>query len=97
QKKSDMTDSDRYASSDPNPENPLFANNTDFSDDVAMRDETAVPFDDDAEFSFYNGKHSDDKRGEGWVQCLMCKLWVHGACVGYESGVYICDYSKNSN
>ncbi|KAL3283489.1 hypothetical protein HHI36_006629 [Cryptolaemus montrouzieri] len=39
------------------------------SDDVAMRDETAVCF-------FCNGKYSDDKSGEEWVLCLMCEFTV---------------------
>ncbi|KAL3281266.1 hypothetical protein HHI36_004479, partial [Cryptolaemus montrouzieri] len=59
-----MTDSD---SSDLVPENPLSGNNTDCSDDVTMRDGTAVPTDENAEcFFFCNGKYSDDKRGEEW-------------------------------
>jgi len=72
-------------------------NNTDSSDDVGMRNEAAAPAEEDAECFFCNGKYSEDKRGEEWVQCLMCDLWVHAACGGYESGVYVCDYCKNSN
>ncbi|KAJ8710642.1 hypothetical protein PYW08_009157 [Mythimna loreyi] len=92
-KKKNVTDSD---SSDPDP-GVISGNNTDSSDGAATRDETAVPTDEDAECFFCNGKYSEDKGGEEWVQCLMCELWVHGACGGYESGVYICDYCKNSN
>ncbi|CAF4948045.1 unnamed protein product [Pieris macdunnoughi] len=58
--------------------------------DIATRNETAIPTDEDAECFFSNGKYSEDKRGE--VQCFMCELLVHGACSGYESGVYICEY-----
>ncbi|XP_047026166.1 MFS-type transporter clz9-like [Helicoverpa zea] len=92
-KKKNVTDSD---SSDPDP-GVISGNNTDSSDGAATRDETAVPTDEDAECFYCNGKYSEDKRGEEWLQCLMCELWVHGACGGYESGVYICDYCKNSN
>ncbi|KAL3266317.1 hypothetical protein HHI36_010495 [Cryptolaemus montrouzieri] len=50
--------------SDPNPENPLSGNNTDSSDDVAMRDENAVPTDEDADCFFCHGKYSDEKGGK---------------------------------
>ena len=43
-------------------------NNTDSSDDVAMRDETAIPSNEDADCFFCKGKYSEDKRGEEWVQ-----------------------------
>ena len=77
-------------SSDSNP-----GNNTDSSDDIAMRNESAVPTDEDAQCFFCNGKYSEDKRGEEWVKCLICEMWVHGDCSGYESGIYRCDYCNN--
>lgn len=80
-------------SSDSNPA--VYGNYTDSSDDIAMRNESAVPTDEDAECFFCNGKYSEDKRGEEWVKCLICEMWVHGDCGGYESGIYICDYCKN--
>ncbi|CAH2086719.1 unnamed protein product [Euphydryas editha] len=91
-KKRNMTGSD---SSDLNP-GATSGNNSDSSDDIITRDETAVPTDEDAECFFCNGKYHEDKRGEEWLQCLMYELWVHSACSGYESGVYICDYCSNS-
>ncbi|KAL3286116.1 hypothetical protein HHI36_000629 [Cryptolaemus montrouzieri] len=64
-KKTDMTDRD---SSDPNPGKPLSGNNTDSADDVAMRDETAFPTDEDAECFFCKAIYYTEVR-------LMMQQW----------------------
>lgn len=48
----------------------------------------------DAECMFCSSLFSEDKCGEKWVMCMMCDLWAHQECAGYDKGVYICDYCK---
>lgn len=50
--------------------------------------------DDDTTCIFCDRKFSDDRKGELWVQCLMCSLWAHVDCAGAEKDYYICDYCR---
>ncbi|GBN39255.1 hypothetical protein AVEN_113633-1 [Araneus ventricosus] len=35
--------------------------------------------------TFFDGKFSDDTRGEVWVKCVMCQMWAHLDCGGAET------------
>ncbi|GBO36452.1 hypothetical protein AVEN_183334-1 [Araneus ventricosus] len=43
---------------------------------------------------FYDGKFSEDTRGEVWVKCVMCQMWAHLDCAGAETANYVCDFCK---
>ena len=45
----------------------------------------------DAECIFYNGKFSEDERGEIWIKCFSCSLWVHLEFSAVENVEYICE------
>ena len=49
---------------------------------------------DDAICLFCEGKFSDDKRGELWVQCIMCQMWAHNDCADCEKDIYVCDFCR---
>ncbi|KAK5644935.1 hypothetical protein RI129_006235 [Pyrocoelia pectoralis] len=43
---------------------------------------------------YCNSKYSDDKGGEGWIQCSMCNNWGHDQCAGVEeedTEPFVCD------
>ncbi|CAH1983820.1 unnamed protein product [Acanthoscelides obtectus] len=42
------------------------------------------PDDLDAECIFCESKFSEDRKGELWVQCLMCNMWCHVDCAGAD-------------
>lgn len=77
---------------------------SDSEDDVfSVRDDSStlssvpdnsVPTNEDADCLFCSGKFSHDKAGEEWVMCLMCEMWAHTECAGYDKGRYVCDYCK---
>lgn len=64
------------------------------SSDIVIPPGTNKPNDEDAVCFFCNGPFSQDVRGELWVKCLMCNLWVHNECAGCETEEYVCDYCK---
>nr|CAH7747809.1 unnamed protein product [Callosobruchus chinensis] len=69
--------------------------NTDSSADIPTNTaETQIPTEEDAECFFCDGKYSEDREGEEWVKCLMCEMWAHSACAGYDYEFYVCDYCK---
>lgn len=50
------------------------------------------PNNSDAACIFCDSKFSEDRKGELWIQCLMCNLWCHVDCAGAERDEYVCDY-----
>lgn len=48
----------------------------------------------DAICIFCDVMFSNDKKGELWIQCLVCHLWAHNECAGPESDHYTCDFCK---
>nr|CAH7736079.1 unnamed protein product [Callosobruchus chinensis] len=69
--------------------------NTDSSADIPTNTaDTQIPTEEDAECFFCDGKYSEDREGEEWVKCLMCEMWAHSACAGYDYEFYVCDYCK---
>nr|CAI5849891.1 unnamed protein product [Callosobruchus analis] len=48
-----------------------------------------IPTEGDAECFFCDGKYSEDREGEEWVKCLMCEMWAHSACAGYDYEFYL--------
>jgi hypothetical protein len=62
------------------------------SSDLDVDPGQLVPDSNDAICMFCNGMFSNDKRGELWIQCLMCNMWAHTKCAGPESDHYICDF-----
>ena len=50
------------------------------------------PDDLDATCIFCEVRFSEDRKGELWVQCLMCNLWCHVA--GAERDDYVCDFCR---
>ena len=52
------------------------------------------PGEDDAVCLFCESLFSEDKRGELWVQCLVCEMWAHNECAGCEKDNYVCDFCK---
>jgi hypothetical protein len=43
------------------------------------------------QYLFCGGKFSQAVKGEEWIQCIMCNLWTHNKCAGYEKLLYVCD------
>ena len=52
------------------------------------------PDDSDAQCIFCEGRFSEDRKGELWVQCLMCNLWCHVDCAGADRDEYVCDFCR---
>ena len=50
----------------------------------------------DAECMFCNRKHSKDERGEIWIKCFGCSLWVHLDCTAAENAEYVCEFYKQN-
>ncbi|CAH1985519.1 unnamed protein product [Acanthoscelides obtectus] len=63
-------------------------------EELPKEDQVKQPTEDDCTCFFCDGKYADDRRGEEWVQCLMCEGWVHSECAGYDHGYYVCDFCK---
>lgn len=55
---------------------------------------TKEPAEKDAECIFCEGNFSDDRKGELWVQCIMCSMWAHNECAGADVDAYVCDFCK---
>lgn len=49
---------------------------------------------DDAICVFCDGKFSEDRKGELWVQCMMCEMWAHCDCADCEKDNYVCDFCR---
>ncbi|EFN76335.1 hypothetical protein EAI_01294 [Harpegnathos saltator] len=64
-------------------ENENLAQN-DYDRDVDLPIGKKRPESDDTTCIFCDRKFSDDKKGELWVQYLMCSLWTYVDCAGTE-------------
>lgn len=75
---------------------------SDVSEVMSIRDdssdfsllETFTPTDGDATCMFCEGKYSEDRKGEEWIQCILCKEWAHVGCSGAEVDFFICEFCK---
>lgn len=52
------------------------------------------PQEDDATCFYCNGKFLDDRKGEKWIECVVCKEWCHIDCSGCETDIFICEFCK---
>lgn len=52
------------------------------------------PDDKDATCFYCDGKFSEDRRGEMWIQCLECQQWCHTECSSAENDMFVCEYCK---
>ncbi|CAH1974789.1 unnamed protein product [Acanthoscelides obtectus] len=59
-------------------------------DDLDMDDMPGQkePDDLDVECIFCESRFSEDRKGELWVQCLMCNMWCHVDCAGADKDDY---------
>lgn len=54
------------------------------------------PQEDDATCFYCKGKFSEDKKGEKWIECVICKEWCHLDCSGCETDIFICEFCKEN-
>lgn len=59
-----------------------------------FEDSSASEEDSNPECFYCGNNFSESKKGEGWIQCISCKRWVHDACAGAEEDQenFLCDY-----
>lgn len=53
---------------------------------------------DDTECLFCNESYTKDKRGEGWIRCIVCLKWGHDACAGVDPDdvdEFTCDFCRD--
>lgn len=48
----------------------------------------------DGDCLFCNREFSEDRKGELWIQCLICNLWYHVDCTGADKNNYVCDFYR---